>query len=241
MAPMRWQDAIASSIDQSSTTMCSGSHHSRATLRGHHAPMPQSIRGLSDKAQATTETEPAVQEETVETSREEEEETKTSSSDEPEPSKEEELENKVKELRDQLLRSLAEQDNTRRIAKRDVEMARQMAIKNFAKSLLDVSDNLARALESVPKEELDTNSVLNTLYQGIEMTEKGLMKAFESNGLVQFGQVGEPFDPTKHSALLEYPDPEKKPGTIGQVIKTGYLLNKHVLRAAEVAVVKKTE
>ena len=163
-------------------------------------------------------------------------------SEEAAPSREEQLEAQVADLKDQVLRGLAEQENVRRIAKRDVDEARQFAIKSFAKSLLDVSDNLSRALESVPEDirhDKEGNAVLATLYEGIEMTDKGLTKAFEMNGLVKFGEVGEKFDPNTHEALFEYVDAEKDPGTVGQVMKSGFLLNKRVLRPAEVGVTKK--
>lgn len=160
----------------------------------------------------------------------------------PPPSREEQLEAEVKNLKDQLLRGLAEQENTRRIAQRDMESAKQFAIKSFAKSLLDVSDNLTRALESVPEDaraDKDGNPVLANLYEGIQMTDKGLEKAFEMNGLIKYGKVGEKFDPNTHEALFEYEDPDKEAGTIGQVMKSGFVLNKRVLRPAEVGVVKK--
>merc|ERR1712232_210566 len=143
---------------------------------------------------------------------------------------------------DQLMRSLAEQENTRRIAKRDVQNAKQYAIKSFSKALLDSADNLERALAAVPEEmrnDSENNQVLATLYEGIQMTEAGLNKAFEMNGLVKFGEIGEVFDPTKHEALFEFPDPDKEAGTIGQIMKPGFLLNDRVLRPAEVGVVKK--
>ena len=150
------------------------------------------------------------------------------------------LEQEVKKLKDHLLRCLAEQDNTRRIAKRDVEAAKNFAVTSFAKSLLDTSDNLNRALAAVPLEEKEKSPVLATLYEGIQMTDVGLAKAFEKNGLVKFGEVGELFDPNKHEALFEYVDPAQEPGTIGQVMKAGFLLNDRVIRPAEVGVVKKT-
>lgn len=161
--------------------------------------------------------------------------------------REEILEMQVKDLKDQLLRSYAEQENTRKISTRDVESARQYAIKSFAKALLEVSDNLTRALEAVPEDMRknnngsETNSaraVLANLYEGIELTDRGLVKAFHANGLVRFGEVGETFDPNKHDALFEFPDPEKKPGTVGQVMKPGFMLHSRVLRPAEVGVVK---
>ena len=160
-------------------------------------------------------------------------------------SKEEELTQELQQVKDQLLRSLAEQDNTRRIATRDMEHARSFAIKSFAKSLLDVSDNLERALAAVPAESISAtadssnNDVLKTLYEGIQLTEKGLHKAFTANGLVKYGAPGDVFDPTKHEALMEYSDPKATPGTIGQLMKPGYLLHSRVLRPAEVGVIKK--
>ena len=166
-----------------------------------------------------------------------------SSEDKEELSKEEKLENEVKELKDQLLRALAEADNTRRIAKRDVASARNFAVTSFAKSLLETSDNLTRAMEAVPEEyRLDTENhpVLATLYEGIQMTDSNLTKAFAKNGLIKFGEVGETFDPNKHEALFEYPDPNLTPGSIGQVMKVGFTLNERVIRSAEVGVVKKT-
>jgi len=145
----------------------------------------------------------------------------------------------IAELKDQLLRSLAEQENIRTIAKRDIQSARDFAIKKFAKSLLDVPDNLTRALDAVPKDE-QQSEVFMQLVEGIKMTEAGLTKAFGQNGLTKFcEEPGDVFDPTKHEALYEYPDPEKEPGTVGQIMKVGYLLNDRVLRPAEVGVVKK--
>ena len=159
-----------------------------------------------------------------------------------EPSREEQLEAEVKKLKHQLLTSLADQENTRRIAQNDVLTAKKFAIKSFAKSLLDVSDNLDRALQAVPdgmEKNREEHPVLANLYEGIALTGQGLVKALEANGLVKYGQVGETFDPNKHNALFEYPDPNQTPGVVGQVIKPGYMLSDRVLRPAEVGVVKK--
>ena len=152
-----------------------------------------------------------------------------------------ELEQQVKDLKDNLLRSLAEQENTRRIAKRDVEQTRSFAISSFAKSLLETSDNLSRALNAVPEDlrhDHENHPVLANLYEGISMTEEGLTKAFAKNGLTKFGEAGEKFDPNKHEALFEYLDPNGTPGNIGQVMKVGFMLNNRVIRPAEVGVVK---
>lgn len=151
------------------------------------------------------------------------------------------LESLVKDLKDQVLRSLAEQENTRMIAKRDVANAKSFAISSFAKSLLDTSDNLTRALDAVPEElrhDHESHKVLANLYEGISMTDEGLTKALGKNGLVKFGAKGEKFDPNIHEALFEYPDPEGEAGNVGQVMKMGFMLNNRVVRPAEVGVVK---
>jgi len=156
-------------------------------------------------------------------------------------SKEEALQKEVTGLKDSLLRSLAEQENTRRIATRDVASAKQFAITSFAKSLLDTSDNLSRALDAVPEElrhDHENHPVLANLYEGISMTNEGLDKAFAKNGLKKFGKKGDKFDPNLHEALFEYPDPEGEKGSIGQVMKVGFMLNERVVRPAEVGVVK---
>lgn len=159
-----------------------------------------------------------------------------------EVSKIKELENQIKETKDQLLRSLAEQENIRRIAKRDVENARSFAVSSFAKSLLDTSDNLTRAMDAVPeayRSDKEKHPVLATLYEGIQMIDDGLIKAFNKNGLTKYGSVGEKFDPNLHDALFEYPDPNMESGCIGQVMKPGFKLNDRVIRPAEVGVTKK--
>ena len=135
--------------------------------------------------------------------------------------REQQLELQIDELKTKLGRMSAQQQNT------------QIFV-----TLLDVSDNLARALEAVPAEEKKRNDALKTLCEGIQMTEKGLDQVFEMSGIVKYGEVGEPFDHNIHHALCEFPDPEKEPDTIGHIIKAGYLLNERVLRYAEVAVVR---
>lgn len=155
-----------------------------------------------------------------------------------------ELEKEVSNLKEQVLRALAEQENTRRIAKKDVDSARQFAVTSFAKSLLDVSDNLTRAMDAVPEElrnDTEKNPVLATLFEGIQMTDAGLTKSFEKNGLVKFGAFGDKFDPNYHNAMFEYPDPEKEAGTIGQVMKVGFMLHGRTIRPADVGVIKKAD
>lgn len=153
--------------------------------------------------------------------------------------KEDELNKQIKDLKDQLLRSYAEQENIRHIARNDVQAANSFAIKKFAKSLLDVADNLDRALDAVGEDQQNTPE-FQSFFQGIELTKSGLVKALQSNGVTPFcEEPGDIFDPEQHEALMEYPDPTSTPGTVGQVIKKGYMLNGRVLRPAEVGVVKK--
>lgn len=170
------------------------------------------------------------------------EEETAESQEETSDNKVEKLESELKEMKDQLLRSLAEQENIRRIAKRDVENARNFAVSSFAKSLLDTSDNLSRAMEAVPEEyrtDTENHPVLATLYEGIQMTDDGLTKAFAKNGLKKFGAPGDKFDPNMHEALFEYPDENMEAGSVGQVMKVGFSLNDRVIRPAEVGVTKK--
>ena len=150
------------------------------------------------------------------------------------------LKEEVTEMKNQLLRSLAEQENIRSIARRDVEAAKNFSVKSFAKSMLEVADNLDRALDSVDQEEASKNDTLKTFLEGIEMTGNGLVKALKSNGVTPFcEEPGDEFDAEKHQALMEYEDPKATPGTVGVVMKKGYMLNGRVLRAAEVGVIKK--
>jgi len=160
---------------------------------------------------------------------------------EDEETEEQKLQLQITTLKDQLLRALAEQENIRRIARRDVDNSKSYAVTSFAKSLLDTSDNLSRALEAVPEEHRGDgdNSVLSNLYEGIQMTDSGLTKALLKNGLVKFGTVGDVFDPNRHEALFEYVEEGKEAGTVGQVMKVGFELNKRVIRPAEVGIIKK--
>lgn len=202
-------------------------------------------RNIYDKHQISwfsDKTEPIPEENVNSTAGNKDEETNEEGSLDATTKKIEDLEATVKDLTDKMLRSLAEQDNIRRIAKRDVEDARQFSIKSFAKNMLDVADNLDRALKAVPdvmQKDKEAHPVLATLYEGIEMTEKGLLKTFEMNGLMKYGTIGDTFDPNVHEALFEYVDDTLAAGTVGQIIKPGYTLNKRVLRPAEVGVIKK--
>ncbi|KAL2613496.1 hypothetical protein R1flu_025188 [Riccia fluitans] len=159
----------------------------------------------------------------------------------------EEKEKEVKELKDKLLWSLAEMENVRERSRREADSTRKYAIQNFAKGLLDVADNLSRAAAAVPESIAKSNvaddptgnlKLLQSLLQGVEMTEKQLLQAFKKQGLEKFDPVGETFDPSKHAAVFEVDDASKTAGTVALVLKAGYSLNDRVIRPAEVAVVK---
>lgn len=140
-----------------------------------------------------------------------------------------------KDLKDKLIRSYAEEENVRRIAKRDVENARQYANASFAKSLLDVADNLERAMEAVPAEShASTDPIIKNLLIGVKMTNTDLVKVFDKFGVKKYGAVGDKFDPNIHDALFQIPDASKDANTIGQVLKPGYKMHDRVIRAAEV-------
>mmetsp|Transcript_20937 Transcript_20937/g.25402 ORF Transcript_20937/g.25402 Transcript_20937/m.25402 type:complete len:239 (+) Transcript_20937:175-891(+) len=129
----------------------------------------------------------------------------------------ERYEAEMKESKDHLLRALAEVENTRQRSLRDVENARKYSIQSFAKQLLDVADNLNRAMESIPEEKIkeeNADESLIALYQGVGMTQKELQKIFNANSISEFGEVGEKFDPNFHEAMFQAPDETKEPNTI---------------------------
>lgn len=146
------------------------------------------------------------------------------------------LQKEVKDMKDQVIRSYAEEENVRRIAKRDVENAKAYANEKFAKSMLDVADNLERALQAIPTDKKDDKEdpVLNNLAQGIVLTEKNLQKIFLQYNIVKYGAIGDVFNPDLHDALFNIPEANKTPNTIGQVLKSGYKLKDRTLRAAQV-------
>jgi len=149
------------------------------------------------------------------------------------------LQKEVKDLKDTVLRAYADEENTRRIAKRDVANATAFANEKFAKALLDVADNLERALSALPAEKKASieDPTFKTLVEGIEMTEKQMQKVFQQFSVVKYGAPGEAFNPELHDALFNIPDPSKEAGTLGQVLKSGYKLKDRVIRAAQVGTI----
>lgn len=140
-------------------------------------------------------------------------------------------------LRDQLLRTLADAENTRRRADRDREEATKFGISRFAKDLLSVADNLRRALDAVAQTD-DPADALKGLADGVAATERELLAAFESHGLERIDPADEPFDPNIHQAMFELPGTDKPAGTVVQVMAPGYRLQGRLLRPAMVGVAK---
>ena len=141
-------------------------------------------------------------------------------------------------LKDQALRYAAEAENTRRRAEREINDARAYAIQTFARDLLGVADNLARALEHAPKDADDP--LARNLTVGLEMTQKALAAAFDRNGLKAIDPApGARFDPHQHQAMMEQTSDTVAPGGVIEVLQTGYELFSRVVRPAMVVVAAK--
>jgi molecular chaperone GrpE len=142
------------------------------------------------------------------------------------------------ELKDQLLRTLAEMENLRRRAQREKDDAAKFGISGFARDMIPVADNLRRALEAVAPESLANDEALKNLVTGVEMTERQLLSAFEKHGLKRVDAMGQKFDSNLHQAMFEVPGTGQPSGTVVQVMQPGYVLNDRLLRAAMVGVAK---
>ena len=143
----------------------------------------------------------------------------------------------IAELKDKLLRSIAESENLRRRGERQVRDAAQYAVTSFARDLLSVSDNLRRTLDTIP-DELRQDENIKVFVEGLEMTERELLNVFDKQGIVKITPDGEKFDHNFHQAMFEVENPDAETGTIIQVIQPGYVLKERLLRPAMVGVVK---
>lgn len=147
-----------------------------------------------------------------------------------------ELEGEVASLNDRLLRALAEVENIRRRAERDRIDASKYAIATFAREMLLVADNLGRALNSVAPEARAADAALAALMEGVEMTARSMVSAFERAGIQAVPTEGRGFDHNIHEAMFELEDPSRPAGTIIQVLEPGYMLGDRLLRPARVGV-----
>jgi molecular chaperone GrpE len=157
----------------------------------------------------------------------------------PAPKSSTALEREHAEMKDRLLRALADMENLRKRTEREVADSRLYSVTSFARDLLVVADNMRRALEAVtPQLRASAQSGAKALVDGVELTERELLKALEKNGVRQFTPQGERFDPNLHQAMFEVTDATVPAGSVVQVVQPGYMIGDRVLRPALVGVSK---
>jgi molecular chaperone GrpE len=146
------------------------------------------------------------------------------------------LEAEKAELKDKLLRTLADMENLRRRTERDVADARAYGAAKFARDMLDVADNLRRGIESVPAEErASAHAAFLAFLEGVELTERDMLAKLERNGVKKLEPMGQKFDPNLHQAMFEAPSEHPK-GHVFQVVQSGFTIGDRVLRPAFVGV-----
>lgn len=159
--------------------------------------------------------------------------------DDPEPGSVETLQKEAAEARDRMLRTLAEMENLRKRTTKEVADARLYGITGFARDVLDIADNLQRALDAVPAEtRAAADPGLISLIEGVELTERSLLNALEKHGVKKFDPLGQKFDPNFQQAMFEVPDASVPAGTVVQVVQAGYTIGERVLRPALVGIAK---
>jgi molecular chaperone GrpE len=159
--------------------------------------------------------------------------------DEPEEGSAEAHAKELAEAKDRTLRTLAEMENLRKRTTREIADARAYGITAFARDVLDIADNLQRALDAVPAEaKANADPGLKALIEGVELTERSLLNTLEKNGVTKFDPTGERFDPNFQQAMYEVPDPSVPAGTVVQVVQAGYKIGDRILRPALVGVSK---
>jgi molecular chaperone GrpE len=157
---------------------------------------------------------------------------------EEEQKEDQDLAAEVEKLKNQLLRTLAEFENYRKRADREREETAKFAISNFSRDLLTVADNLRRALESIPEDHEKPEELLNSLLEGVQITENELLSAFKKHGIQKIDPLDQSFDHHLHQAMFEVENPDVHPGTIVHVMQPGYEISGRLLRPALVGVAK---
>lgn len=151
----------------------------------------------------------------------------------------EELATENADLKDRVLRSMAETENLRKRAEREKAEATLYAATNFARDLLSVSDSMGKALEMMPDDALkNADEATRNLINGIELTRRELLNSFQKHGILEVDPMDEKFDPHFHQAMFEVPGTDKPNGTVVQVVQTGFKIGERVLRPALVGVAK---
>lgn len=141
-------------------------------------------------------------------------------------------------LKDQLMRAVAEQENLRRRFDREKDDLRKFAGANFAKELLGVIDNMERALQSVPEDAREADGLVGSLLAGVEATGRELQSAFQRAGIERIDPLDEKFDPNMHEVMFEVENTGKPPGTVVQILQSGFVMHGRLLRPARVGVAK---
>ncbi len=145
----------------------------------------------------------------------------------------------VASLKDRVLRTMAEMENLRRRTEKEVADAKSYGVSSFARDMLTVADNLKRAQASLPAEARDDLSpAIKTFIEGVELTERDFVSRLARFGIKPIETSGQRFDPNRHEALFELPDPSVPSGTIVQEVETGYMIADRILRPAKVGVAR---
>ena len=147
----------------------------------------------------------------------------------------------IQELKDQLLRSLAEGENLRKRTLKEIADAKKYSHISFVRDLVSSVDNLQRALEAVPEDKSLLSDPIKNLLIGLEIVEKEIINSFEKHNISQISPLGEKFDYNLHQAMFEVPTNEKDPGYVVEVSQKGYLLYDRLVRPAMVGISKKPE
>ena len=152
-----------------------------------------------------------------------------------------ELEQKIVDLKDQLMRSLADGENLRKRTQKDIEHAKKYSHISFIKELVSSVDNLQRALQSIPEDTSSLPEPIKNLIVGLEIVEKEVISTLEKHNVKQINPLGEKFDYNFHQAMFEVATNESDPGTVVEVSQKGYLLYDRLVRPAMVGIAKKID
>ncbi len=150
------------------------------------------------------------------------------------------LKSDLETAKQEVLYAKADTQNVRRRMEKDIQDARAYAATGFARDILSVADNLARAIDSIPQE-LREDDKFKGLVAGIEATQREIDKVFGQHGVTRIAALGLPLDPNQHQAMMEIPTNDSDPGTIVQEMQSGYMIKDRLLRPAMVGVAKKPE
>jgi molecular chaperone GrpE len=149
------------------------------------------------------------------------------------------LDRELADMKDRLLRTLADMENMRKRTEREVADSRVYGISSFARDIVGVADNMHRAMQALDDElRSKADESMKALLDGVELTERELVNVLEKNGVKKIEPLGQKFDPNRHQAMFEVEDASVPSGTVVQVMQSGYLIGERVLRPALVAVSK---